>query len=121
MIALGVSIGVHPWFANVAARPRWASMVIGVLQVELGIDGARSLKDKRRVVSSLKDRLHRHHQVSVAEVGSQDDCQVAIIGIVLASSDVSHCQSVLDRILVRIRDLRGCALNDQTTEILTGR
>ena len=43
-------------------------MVVGILQIEVSIDGSTSLKDKRRVVSSLKDRLHREHQVSVAEV-----------------------------------------------------
>ena len=44
-------------------------MVVGILQFELLVPGATSLKDKRRVVKSVKDRLHREHLVSVAEVG----------------------------------------------------
>jgi uncharacterized protein YlxP (DUF503 family) len=95
-------------------------MVVGILQVELMIDGSRSLKDKRRVVSSIKDRLHREHQVSVAEVDLQDDHRRARIGLVLASSDVKYCQSVLDKILNKIRDQHDCVLCDHRSEILTG-
>ena len=61
-------------------HPDTPHMVVGVLQVKLTIDWASSLKDKRRVVSSLKDRLHREHQVSVAEVGSLDSHRVAVLG-----------------------------------------
>lgn len=95
-------------------------MIIGVLQVELAIDGAESLKDKRRVVRRLKDKLHREHQVSVAEVDRQEDCRVAVLGIVLASSHPPHCQSVMDRIIDKLRVARDCALLDQTTEIISG-
>jgi uncharacterized protein YlxP (DUF503 family) len=95
-------------------------MVIGVLQVELTIDGSRSLKDKRRVVNSLKDRLHRHHQVSVAEVGSPEDHRTAVLGITMASNSVPYCQGALDRVLQVIRVQRGCVLCDHRTEILTG-
>ena len=95
-------------------------MVIGIVQLELAIDGSRSLKDKRRVVTSLKDRLHRHHQVSVAEVGSLEDHRVAVLGIVLVSSSVPQCQRVFDHLLNNIRRQRGCVLSDHSTEILTG-
>lgn len=95
-------------------------MVVGILQVELTIDDARSLKDKRRVVSSVRDRLHREHQVSVAEVDGLDDHRVAVLGITLASNSVPHCQSVLDRILDRLRVERDCVLSDHNKQILTG-
>lgn len=95
-------------------------MVVGVLQVELIIDDARSLKDKRRVVSSIKDRLHREHQVSVAEVASQDDMRLAVLGITMAGTDVAHCQSVLDRIVDKLRFVRGAHLGDYNSQILTG-
>ncbi len=95
-------------------------MVVGILQVELAIDGATSLKDKRRVVSSLKDRLHREHQVSVAEVERQDVMGLVVLGIVLAASDVPRAQSVIDRLLDRLRAGRGFYLSDHRVEILTG-
>lgn len=95
-------------------------MVVGILQIELAIDGSESLKDKRRVVKSLKDRLHREHMVSVAEVDMQEDRYTAVLGIVLASSDVTHCQSVLDAILDKLAHARDCVLTDHSLEILTG-
>jgi uncharacterized protein len=95
-------------------------MVVGILQVELIIGESDSLKDKRRVVASLKARLHREHQVSVAEVDALDDRSTAVLGIVLASTSVPHCQSVLDRIVDKLRLHRDCVLNEHRTEILTG-
>jgi len=95
-------------------------MVIGILQVELSIDWATSLKDKRRVVNSLKDKLHRKHMVSVAEVADQDNCRVARLGIVLASSSVPHAQSSLDRIVDKLRNARDCVLADHAIELLSG-
>lgn len=95
-------------------------MVIGVLQVELTIDGAGSLKDKRRVVNSLKDRLHRQQQVSVAEVAALENPGRAVLGITLASNSGRHCRRVLDGVLKIIRLQRGCVLGDHTTGILTG-
>ena len=95
-------------------------MILGILQVELAIDGSQSLKDKRRVVASLKDRLHREHMVSVAEVDRQDDCTSAVLGIALAASNVPGCQSTLDQVLRKIRDHRDSVLVDHSMEILTG-
>ncbi len=96
-------------------------MVVGILQIELTIDWAQSLKDKRRVVASLKDRLHREHQVSVAEVQEQDNIRIARLGIAMAASSVPHCQSTLDRILDKVQHHRDCVLSDHAMEILTGR
>lgn len=105
---------------NESTEPH-AIMVVGILQFEIGIEYAQSLKDKRRVVSSLKDRLHHDHMVAVAEVGSLDDPRKALMGISMVSNDVSHCQSVLDRIVDKLRLHRDCVLNDFAKEILTGR
>ena len=95
-------------------------MILGILQVELAIDSDGTLKGKRRVVTSLKDRLHREHHVSVAETDRQDDPRAAVLGIALASSSVPVCQSVLDRVLQQVRDNRGSVLTDHSMEILTG-
>ena len=96
-------------------------MIVGILQVELAIDGSSSLKDKRRVVQSIKDRLHREHQVSVAEVAALDDRRTAVLGITMASGSLPHCQGALDRVLDKIRRHRGCMLSDHTVEMLTGK
>lgn len=96
-------------------------MVIGILQVEITIEHAMSLKDKRSVVKSLKDRLHREHQVSVAEVEAHDEHRRGVLGIVMASNDVRYTQSVLDRVLDKLREGRDYVLADQDIQILTGR
>lgn len=95
-------------------------MVIGILQVELAIEHALSLKDKRAVVKSLKDRLHREHQVSVAEVEALEEHRRAVLGIAIVSNDVRYTQSVLDRILDKLREGRDFVLADQDVQILTG-
>lgn len=95
-------------------------MVIGILQVEIVVDGAESLKDKRRVVSSLKDKLHREHQVSVAEVDLQDSRERAVLGIVMAGSDARYTQSAIDRIREKITHGRGYYVADSNTQMIQG-
>jgi len=82
-------------------------MVIGILQIELYIGDAFSLKDKRRVVTSIKDRLHPEHQVSVAELLPSDTCGSAHLGITLAASDGQRVGATLDRVSEKIRRAPG--------------
>ena len=70
------------------------SAVIGLLSIELHLPGARSLKDKRLVLKSVKDRL-RKFNVAVAEVEHQDLWQRAELGVVaISTSDVVVDQSL---------------------------
>lgn len=93
-------------------------MVIGVLQFELLIHDSRSLKDKRRVVRSVKDRLHRAHQVSVAEVGALEIWNLAMMGLAIVSKDASYVHAVLDRILLKLRTLPDAELGEVSREVL---
>lgn len=95
-------------------------MVIAVLQFELLMPQSQSLKDKRRVVKSVKDRLHREHLVSVAEVAALDVLTVAVMGLSLVSRDARHAARVLDRIESKLRRLRDAELGDTTREMITG-
>ena len=65
-------------------------MIVGTLRVRLLIREARSLKDKRQVVKSIKDRLRNHFNVSVAEVEAQDSRQLAVLGMALVSNEAHH-------------------------------
>ena len=96
-------------------------MIVGVMQVELRIEWARCLKDKRRVVSSLKDRLHRSHQVAVAEVDPTDQCGVAVLGIALVTTSSRYGQAVFDRILDKLRAAKDCELFDHQVQFIAGR
>src|SRR4051812_31477351 len=93
-------------------------MVLGILQFELLIHGAESLKDKRRVVSSVKDKLHREHQVSVAEVGLQDVLSAARLGLALVGSDGKHVGQILDQITAKLRKLTDAELGEVSREVL---
>ena len=70
-------------------------MVIGVIAWELEVFGCHSLKEKRSVIKSLKDRLHDRFNISVAETGHHDLWQRAELTACLVSSDKKHAESVL--------------------------
>jgi len=93
-------------------------MVVGVMQFELHLPGSRSLKDKRRVVKSLKDRLHRHHMVSVAEIEGLDHPRIAMMGLSMTSNDARVIHSSFDRIVEKLRALRDARLDSVTREVL---
>jgi uncharacterized protein YlxP (DUF503 family) len=95
-------------------------MVIGVLQFELLIHDAQSLKDKRRVIRSLRDRLHREHQVSIAEVGANEMLNVALRGLACVASDGRRVGDVLDAIEDKLRKLIDAELGEISREILRG-
>src|SRR3974377_610649 len=95
-------------------------MVIGILQIELLIPGSESLKDKRRVVRSLKDRLHREHMVSVAEVGALDRIGVAMLGLACVANNGARAGEVLDHIMEKLRSLPDARLTACSRQGLHG-
>lgn len=78
-------------------------MVIGACKVRLRILGARSLKEKRKVVKSMKDRLLRMN-LSVSEVDDNDRWQAATLGIALVSNEATFVNSVMDKIVLEIEE-----------------
>lgn len=74
-------------------------MVIGVLQVELSLPGSHSLKDKRRLVKSLLDRLHNDFNVAAAEIDAQDNHRQAHLAVTCVSSESRHANQILSHIM----------------------
>jgi uncharacterized protein len=68
---------------------------IGVLTLELRLENSHSLKEKRHVVLSLKERLRHKFNVSVAEIDYQDLWQRSVVAAVTVSSDRVHAEKVL--------------------------
>ena len=94
-------------------------MVVGVAQLELILAGSASLKDKRRVVRSVRDRVRRRFNVSVAEVGSQDSWQVVILGVACVSNDARRADSVLQKVIRFIdRERLDAELGDYAIDII---
>ncbi len=73
-------------------------IVVGLLRVVLHVPGSRSLKDRRRVVSSLKDRLVARHKASVAEVGHLEAHDRAVLAVTVVGNDARLVQSRLDHL-----------------------
>nr|MBI3613456.1 DUF503 domain-containing protein [Nitrospirota bacterium] len=80
-------------------------MIVGLCTVELYIPDAHSLKAKRQVLLSLKDRLRDKFNVSVAEVGEQDLWQKAVLGIACVANEGTHVNRVLDQAVNVIRSV----------------
>jgi uncharacterized protein len=102
----------------VAGRWLLITLVLGILQFELLIADPESLKDKRRVVRSVKDRLHREHQVSVAEVAAQDKLNVAVLALACVGTDGSRVGEVLDHVTEKLRSLPDAELGGTSRHIL---
>jgi hypothetical protein len=67
-------------------------MPVGLLTLEIHISDAQSLKDKRHVLRSLKDRLRAHFNVAVSELDHQEVWQRSRVGVVTISGDVKHLE-----------------------------
>jgi uncharacterized protein YlxP (DUF503 family) len=78
-------------------------MLVGTLRLRLMIREARSLKDKRQVVSSIKARLRNHFNISIAEVEALDQRQVAVLGIAMVSNETQHLRSALGQVVEAVR------------------
>ncbi len=76
---------------------------VGLLRLSLRARGARSLKDKRKHLAGLKDRVRARFGVRVAEVGHLDDRSRAVVAIVSVSNDARVLRSLLDKIIDDIR------------------
>lgn len=95
-------------------------MHIAVLQFDLLIHGAQSLKDKRRVVRSVKDRLHREHLVSVAEVRHLEDHARAGMALAAVNPDARYLQGVIDSITEKLRKLPDASLGACERDLISG-
>jgi len=91
----------------VGFETRGAEMPIGLLTLEIHIPDARSLKDKRQVLRSLKDRLRAHYNVAVAELEHQELWQRARVGVVSISNDGKHLEESLEEVAAESERMLG--------------
>lgn len=78
-------------------------MTVGSLRVRLLLRQARTLKDKRQVVNSIKDRLRNSFNVSVAEVEEQDNRQLVVLGIAMVGNEAYPVRTALQKIAEALR------------------
>jgi len=91
---------------------------IGLLTLEIHLPDAHSLKDKRQVIRSLKDRLRTRFNVAVAELDHQELWQRAVVGVVSLSGDAKHLEQSLQAIFAESERLLGRDLIGHEIELL---
>ena len=91
-------------------------MIVGVLTLELATLEARSLKDKRRVIQSVKQKLRNTFNVSVAEVGHADTPKRCRLAVVLVCGESRPVHAQLDKIVELVRSNRGLTLLEYERE-----
>jgi hypothetical protein len=91
-------------------------MIVGVLEFEVVIRQSQSLKDKRRAVKSLKDRLLHRFPISIAEVDFLDHWQRSGLGAAIVSNDAQHATEVLSKVVDFVRNSLVVELVDYSIE-----
>jgi len=70
-------------------------MIVGIVALDLRLEGCRSLKDKRHVLRGLIERCRNDYHVAIAEVGDQDLWGNALVCASLPSNEAAHIEKVL--------------------------
>jgi uncharacterized protein YlxP (DUF503 family) len=89
---------------------------IGVLTLEIHVEDSHSLKDKRHVVKSLKDRLRQRFNVSTAEIDGLDSWQSSTVAVVTVSGDRIRAEQVLQAAEAFAASILGGALAGSAVE-----
>ena len=92
-------------------------MNVGVLTIELAIFDARTLKEKRRVTQSFKQKLRNRFNVSVAEVAYGDLPKRCRLAVAMVSKESRPLHSQLDKIVDMVRSTNGLTLVDYNREV----
>ena len=94
-------------------------MIIGTAQLSIQIPEAQSLKDRRRVVKSLIERVRARYDVAIADIDDPQYWQSARIGVVAVSNSSKHADEVVQQVVHFVeQNLRDGYLADVQTEII---
>jgi uncharacterized protein len=94
-------------------------MAVGLLLVDCFIPQSQSLKDKRRVLSSVTERLRRNHNIAICEVESQDQWQRSRLAIVTVNTQWPMAEHQLQRITEFLEENRDLEVLDCELQRLT--
>jgi uncharacterized protein len=93
-------------------------MHIGVLRIHFRLFSARSLKDKRQVLQSIKGRIQSRFNVSVAEIGSQDLWNAGELGVAMIGSDHRYVNGAMEKIFSFIESNPEISVIEHDIEII---
>ena len=95
------------------------AMILGTAQLLIQIPEAQSLKDRRRVIRSIVQRVRARFDVAIAEIDDQQYWQSARIGLVAVSNSSKHVDEVIQQVIGFVeQSLQSGYLADVHTEIL---
>lgn len=92
-------------------------MIIGALTIRAVFRDAHSLKDKRQVLKSFKDRVRNKFNVAIAEVDDEDQWQSGDIGVAAVANETRFVNSVLSEVIEFARGCPGMEMVDHQIEI----
>jgi len=93
-------------------------MSVGLLLLDCYIPESRSLKDKRRILTSLSERLRRQFNIAIAEVEYQDQWQRAQLAVVLVNTNWRMLQSTSSKLIEYVdRDRRVEVTKTETRQL----
>lgn len=92
-------------------------MIVGVLTLEFRLHGNSSLKGKRQVAQSLKQKLRNTFNVAVSEVNAQDKLQKLVIAVVTVSGETTKVESRLAKALAMVEAISPAELIRANTEV----
>jgi uncharacterized protein YlxP (DUF503 family) len=91
-------------------------MFVGIVRIDLHLPAARSLKDKRQIVQSLKERIRQRVHAAVAEVDHQDLWQRASLGVSVVSGESHQVEEQLQSVRRLVDATAGAELLDWQVE-----
>ncbi|WP_027632661.1 DUF503 domain-containing protein [Clostridium hydrogeniformans] len=93
-------------------------MIIATAKITLRAPWVKSLKEKRMVLSSLKERIKNKFNVSVAEIESQDNHKIIVLGIAAVCNETSKGDAMINSVINFIEENSEAFITDIETEII---
>jgi len=93
-------------------------LFIGTVVFDLHLPGITSLKEKRRRLKPLLSRLQSRFNISIAEVGYNDDLRMAQVGAAIVTNDKRFADQVIAKIAETVRSEPEINVSDYRVEIL---
>ncbi|HEX7101019.1 MAG TPA: DUF503 domain-containing protein [Nitrolancea sp.] len=94
-------------------------MILGTAQLTLHIPDAQSLKDRRRVVKSIVQRVRNRYDVAIADVDKQQQWQAATLGVVAVANSSQYVETVVQQVINFIeQNLQSGYLTDVRTDVI---
>lgn len=87
-------------------------MLVGCCSLKFFLHGNNSLKEKRRITKSIKDRIKNKFNISIAEIGDQDVWQNLHLGIVAVGSDFKYLDGLMNKVVESIDNMHLAEMTD---------